>query len=187
MPIPPVVLAGPRAVLGLAGSVHRGAVSNARAASAAVAQQVVERRVLAPAPGTGPQPPGVLSRLGTQECLALLGTRTVGRLAYIARAGVPDIVPVNYTVVGADVIVRSGAGPKLQAAERREVVAFEVDDLDDATRTGWSVVAVGRAERLTAAQISALPVESLPTTWAEGPRWSVLRLRRPRLDGRRLH
>lgn len=43
-------------------------------------------------------------------------------------------------LLGGDVLVRSGSGPKLQAAERQELVALEVDDLDEADRSGWSLV-----------------------------------------------
>jgi hypothetical protein len=51
-------------------------------------------------------------------------------------------------VVDGDLLLRSGPGPKLQAAERREVVAFEVDDLADDGTSGWSVLVVGVADGL---------------------------------------
>ena len=161
----------------------RGSVRNAQAAAAGIARQREQRHGLAPAPAGSDAP---FAQLDRDECLRLLATRSVGRLAYIARAGVPDIVPVNYALLGDDVLIRSGPGPKLQAAERRDTVAFEVDDLHDDSRTGWSVVVVGRAQRVTARELSSVPDRLLPVTWAPGHRSGLIRISPQRIDGRRL-
>jgi hypothetical protein len=126
---------------------------------------------------------GDLLRLSPAVCLELLATRSTGRLAYIARAGVPDIVPVNYLVQDGLIIIRTAPGPKLQAAERREHVAFEVDDIDETTRTGWSVVVAGLAERLSGQEAARY---RQPEPWATGPRRHTLIIRPQRLDGRQL-
>src|SRR3954453_2082133 len=102
--------------------------------------------------------PGDLIALSRDACLDLLGSRSVGRLAYVARAGVPDVVPVNYAMDGDPVLIRSGPGPKLQAAERRDVVAFEVDQIDADAHRGWSVVVHGTAHRLSATGAARLPL-----------------------------
>lgn len=73
----------------------------------------------------------------------------------------------------------AGPGPKLQAAERRELVAFEVDDVDEEAHTGISVVVVGRASREP-------DEEDGPTPWADGPRRHLVRIRPTRVSGRRL-
>lgn len=127
--------------------------------------------------------PGDLQRLSVGACLELLGGRSTGRLAYVARSGVPDIVPVNYVLRDGAVLVRSGPGPKLQAAERRERVAFEVDEIDEDTHTGWSVVVTGRAERLSFVTADAL---DLPTPWVNGPRRHTLRIQLHHVEGRQL-
>lgn len=163
-----------------------GAVSNARAASAALAVTVAEREALTGALDTDDARPGDLTRLGRSDCLELLAGRSLGRLAYVARAGVPDIVPVNYVLHRGDVLLRSGPGPKQQAAERREQVAFEVDALDESRHRGWSVVVVGRLTRLTPTEQARLAERDGPVPWAHGPRSAVLRLRPTRIDGRRL-
>jgi nitroimidazol reductase NimA-like FMN-containing flavoprotein (pyridoxamine 5'-phosphate oxidase superfamily) len=186
VPVVRSVLAAPRRALSLAGAVRRGAVSNARSAAELIAEQVLDRERLRPGEGEGEGGPGVLTRLDPEQCRTLLRSRTVGRLAYVARAGVPDVVPVNYSVHGDDLLLRSGPGPKLQAAERREVVAVQVDDLDEQAHAGWSVVVHGRAERLHVAEAAQLPEEVLPRPWASGPRSAVVRVRVQRLDGRRL-
>ena len=125
--------------------------------------------------------PGDLTALSAEECRALLATRSVGRLAYVARAGVPDIAPVTYVLDGGDVVLRSGPGPKLQAAERGDTVAFEVDDLDEEAHTGWSVVVVGRARRVPASAGLAAP-----EPWSSGPRRHLVRITPVRVTGRRL-
>lgn len=130
--------------------------------------------------------PGALLRIPTDECLELLTTHAVGRLAYVAREDVPDVVPVNDVVHDGAILLRSGVGPKLQAAERRAVVAFEVDEVDEVAHTGWSVVAVGRARRLSPQQRDALPPDAVPVAWAHGPRWAVIRIDPVRIEGRRL-
>jgi nitroimidazol reductase NimA-like FMN-containing flavoprotein (pyridoxamine 5'-phosphate oxidase superfamily) len=180
----PAALLDPRTTLSVAGRLRRQAASNARTAAQALGQQVADRRRLAP---TEDDTPGSLSRLTREQCLDRLRERRVGRLAYVARAGVPDVVPVNYSLYDGDVLIRSGAGPKLQAAERRDVVALEVDDIDEDAHAGWSVVAVGRARRLTPSEQDALPEGVLPATWAHGPRSAVIRVHVTRLDGRVLH
>lgn len=131
----------------------------------------------------GPSEPGDVLGLSEEACRELLATRTVGRLAYNARAGTPDIVPVNYVLQAGAVLVRSGPGPKLQAAERRDLVAFEIDAIDEGTHTGWCVVVVGRAEHVPWGEAATL---TLPLSWANGPRRQTLRIRPQRITGRQL-
>lgn len=171
----------PGRVLRAADSVRSSALDNALAATQVLATSLADRRALAP--DEAPELGG-FSRLERSECLRLLGSRDLGRLAYVARAGVPDIVPVNYALEGEDVVFRTGPGPKLQAAERRELVAFEVDDIDEERHTGWSVVVVGRARRLS--EHEAGQVAALPLPWALGPRRHLVRISPVRVDGRRL-
>ena len=155
---------------------------NARSSLETITASVRDRRQLL-GQLQGPSAPGDVLGLSERECRELLATRTVGRLAYLARAGIPDIVPVNYVLQAEAVLVRSGPGPKLQAAERRDVVAFEVDAIDESTRTGWSVVVVGRAEPVPSGEASAM---TLPLPWANGPRRHTLRIRPQRITGRQL-
>lgn len=85
-----------------------------------------------------------LEVLPLAQCLSLLRSRPMGRLAYL-EAGAPTILPVNHLVDGAGVVLRSFAGGKLDAAIVGAPVAFELDDHDPARGTGWSVVVRGRA------------------------------------------
>src|SRR4029079_12772638 len=83
------------------------------------------------------------------ECLELLATQQVGRLAVTTPAG-PGIFPVNYALGGDRVVFRTDAGTKLDAASLQRV-AFEIDEFDAAHGTGWSVVVEGVGTEITAA------------------------------------
>lgn len=161
----------------------RSAIGNARAAVGALARDVADRMGTAPVPDDDDAPAGALRLLDTGTCWDLLASRRVGRYVFMARRGTPDVAVVNHVVDGRTVLVRSGPGPKLQAAERGDLVALEVDELDEESRTGWSVVLVGRAERVTAYDAVHLAV---PEPWAAGPRSSVVRITPVRITGRRL-
>jgi uncharacterized protein len=82
------------------------------------------------------------------------------------------------------VLFRSGPGPKLASAERGDVVAFEVDDIDRERHSGWSILVVGRARRMTGLERDRLV--DLPVPWANGPRTQVVAITPSRIDGRRL-
>lgn len=87
----------------------------------------------------------VLSRA---ECVALLATTPIGRIVFTDRA-LPAVQPVGFALDGETVVIRTGAGTRLAAAARDTVVAFEADEFDAATRSGWSVVVTGRAHAVT--------------------------------------
>ncbi|NUO43170.1 MAG: helix-turn-helix domain-containing protein [Streptomyces sp.] len=98
----------------------------------------------------GPQqaaPSPQFTELGLCECMALLGTHGVGRIAVSTASG-PVIVPVNYTVVHSAIVFRtaSGATPSLVSDHQ---VAFEVDRIDEAFSRGWSVLVRGPARTVT--------------------------------------
>jgi hypothetical protein len=86
------------------------------------------------------------------------------------------------------VVIRTGTGTKLYGATRSEV-AFEVDDLDRAGRTGWSVVLTGVAQEVTDLDRPDL-VERLAVTaiepWAPGDKPTLLRLAPATVSGRRI-
>src|SRR6187200_2130512 len=65
-----------------------------------------------------------LESLSEEECYYLLATSSIGRVGISVRA-LPEVLPVNYAVLDGDVIIRTGAGTKLDAALTNAVVAFE--------------------------------------------------------------
>jgi uncharacterized protein len=88
-----------------------------------------------------------LDILSRTECLELIRSRPIGRVAVSAHA-LPVILPVNYRLLGDAVVFATGVGSKSLSVEHETVVAFEVDDFDVATRSGWSVLIVDIAREL---------------------------------------
>lgn len=92
-----------------------------------------------------------LAVLSVGECLRRLATEYTGRLAVNDAAGLPTILPVNYRLDAQHrVVLRTSTGTKLDAARRRTAAAFEVDRLDEAYQSGWSVLVRGTIEVVTA-------------------------------------
>lgn len=77
----------------------------------------------------------------------MLAGRSLGRVA-LSRHALPTVVPVTYRLAGQNVVFEV-CSPYL-AGVCDAVVAFEVDDVDPVTRSGWSVVAVGLAHQVAA-------------------------------------
>jgi hypothetical protein len=127
----------------------------------------------------------VLEELGVDECLRLLATQGIGRVAFIVD-GEPAVLPVNFTLVEDVVVFRTAAGSAFDVLVRETDVAFEVDQADPAYHSGWSVVGRGIAEGLE--DVMPLDVlEQLPLRpWglAATPGWIGVRLRE--VTGRRL-
>ena len=89
-----------------------------------------------------------LDELTRTEAIRLLTTASVGRLG-ITMDALPAILPVNYAVVDDAIVFRSSPGAKVSAAVQGAVVAFEADESDVRSSTGWSVLVVGCAREIT--------------------------------------
>ncbi len=128
----------------------------------------------------------LIVEIGEEECQQLLASKSVGRLAVATDVG-PEIFPVNYGVLDGSIVFWTGAGTKWDHAAF-DHVAFEVDDLDVESRTGWVVEAKGRSEDVTdtadkwTSSMREVPVHS----WVAGPHPNCVAILRPRLSGRRL-
>ena len=121
------------------------------------------------------------------ECRTLLATRQLGRIG-LAGGPFPLILPVNYVLDGDAVVIRTDS-PKITAAADHTRVAFEVDDVDERTRSGWSVLVQALAEEVTGARRDEL-VERLRTAggtpWAPGEHGHWIRLIPKVVTGRRI-
>src|SRR5689334_11964326 len=89
-----------------------------------------------------------LAVLDAAECRRLLATRRIGRLG-LGGDRFPLILPVNYALDGDVIVVRTDS-PRILAAADHGRVAFEVDEIDERARSGWSVVAQAVAHEVTA-------------------------------------
>ena len=92
---------------------------------------------------------GHLWAIDPDECRRLLADAVVGRVVWEAEPGLTAL-PVAYGVhVDGRLGFRAAAGTilaELAAGADPVPVAFEVDDLDAATLTGWSVLVRGSAQ-----------------------------------------
>jgi nitroimidazol reductase NimA-like FMN-containing flavoprotein (pyridoxamine 5'-phosphate oxidase superfamily) len=126
-----------------------------------------------------------LEVLSREECLRLLSTAVLGRLA-VSTAALPTILPVNFCFDGQQILFRTGDGTKLHAATRNAVVAFEVDEIEQASQTGWSVVVTGVARELTGPdELDAAAAHAL-VRWAPGPDHRVVAISTDMVSGRRI-
>jgi transcriptional regulator with XRE-family HTH domain len=124
-----------------------------------------------------------LVEIGEEECYAHLKLTSVGRVAPGPDAE-PFILPVNFIVDGRDIVFRTRQGSA--PAGLQGLVAFQADELIAGPRLGWSVLLIGRAERVTEPdELSALR-EIGPTPWPDGDRPVWIRIRPRRVTGRRL-
>jgi hypothetical protein len=119
------------------------------------------------------------------EAVALLGATDVGRLVFTVRA-LPEVFPVNFRVFEDSVVVRVSGASHAGVGAVDTVVAFEVDEIDAASRTGWSVTVVGHSSEIldggVRERVLALPLVS----WAGGVRDRLIRIPLDRVTGRRL-
>jgi nitroimidazol reductase NimA-like FMN-containing flavoprotein (pyridoxamine 5'-phosphate oxidase superfamily) len=125
--------------------------------------------------------------LSVDECRELLATADVGRLA-VVHGGYPEVFPVNYTMVRGRVVIRTDPGAKLAHA-RFERVCFEVDELDLAHKTGWSVLVRGVVHELGAGDRDGEELELAAAgigPWAGGVKAHVLVVTPVSITGRRI-
>jgi uncharacterized protein len=133
------------------------------------------------------QSPPTMQDLTVEECYTLLATQQVGRLGVNAEH-YPLILPVNYALDHGIIVIRTGPGTKLAAADHANVT-FEVDEIDRVRRTGWSVLVRGLAEEVTTRHRAEL-IERTKTSgvqpWAPGEHGHWLRLIPHKITGRRI-
>lgn len=126
-----------------------------------------------------------LDALDTDECWRLIARSTVGRLA-VSIANHPDIFPVNYVVDAGTIVVNTAPGTKLAAAVLGHGVAFEVDELDHDTHTGWSVVVKGEASEIEDLAGLMNAEELGIETWATSDKTRFVRITPVEVTGRRI-
>ncbi|MEP6626236.1 MAG: pyridoxamine 5'-phosphate oxidase family protein [Acidimicrobiia bacterium] len=117
-----------------------------------------------------------------ERCLRLVEGESIGRLGFSAGA-MPVIFPINFVLIGRDVIFRTEPGQKADAARQRAVACFEVDSYDAFAHTGWSVLVTGRlavTEGPALARLGPLPLRP----WAVSGASDVVTLRGEVISGR---
>jgi len=120
--------------------------------------------------------------LPRQECLRLLRAGGVGCIG-LPSSGAPLLRPVNFTLQGDALVIRTGEGRILDAARRLDLVSLEIQDVDRLEHTGWSVLVSGKlAELPSDALTAALPLRA----WASGRKDRLVALTLDEVSGLRI-
>jgi nitroimidazol reductase NimA-like FMN-containing flavoprotein (pyridoxamine 5'-phosphate oxidase superfamily) len=128
-----------------------------------------------------------LIELSAQQCQALLETQQIGRLGVNAEH-YPLIVVVNYGLDRDTLVIQTHPGTMLSNANHANVT-FEVDDIDQRTHSGWSVLVRGLAEEISqteGAELFKRTVSNAVQPWAPGEYGHWLRLIPHQMSGRRI-
>jgi nitroimidazol reductase NimA-like FMN-containing flavoprotein (pyridoxamine 5'-phosphate oxidase superfamily) len=126
--------------------------------------------------------------LSREECLQLLAEHSFGRLAVNLGKGPPVIRPVNYAFDERlqSVVFRTALGSKFHALIQAAEAAFEIDGIDESSRTGWSVIVQGITEEVAepaeARRLDELGLEP----WAPGFKAHWVHIRAWTVSGRRI-
>ena len=126
-----------------------------------------------------------LEFLSVPACWSLLASTPVGRIG-VLNDSAPEIYPVNHVVDGRTIVFRTDPGSKLRGLLRSPSVCYEVDGLDPAGSTGWSVLVKGRADQIRdpaeIRRVAALPLHH----WVPGGRAHWIRIAPVEVTGRRI-
>lgn len=127
-----------------------------------------------------------LFKLTEEQCVEVLEASSIGRIVFVD-GDQPLALPVNFAWFEGSVVFRTGEGQKLHAATLGQRVAFEVDEIDNTTHAGLSVLVKGTAhavddwaEQEQLEQLAVRPWQRQP--WRKG--W--IRITPSEITGRKL-
>jgi nitroimidazol reductase NimA-like FMN-containing flavoprotein (pyridoxamine 5'-phosphate oxidase superfamily) len=128
-----------------------------------------------------------LTDLSASDCWKLLARHrpALGRVAFTIDEH-PVIYPMNYAVADETLYLRTEPDSGIAAVSAAQLVAFEVDDVDDDWEAGWSVLVQGRLEEVTDPQELDRHRELRLRSWAPGVRLHLVRLDPERISGREI-
>jgi hypothetical protein len=97
------------------------------------------------------QPANNSQMLSHAEAMRLLASVDYGRVIFTVKA-LPAVRPVNHLIDEGRIIIRTrlttAISTVVASADSGVVVAYEADDFDSQSQSGWSVVATGWAHRV---------------------------------------
>ncbi|MGH3478143.1 MAG: pyridoxamine 5'-phosphate oxidase family protein [Nocardioidaceae bacterium] len=131
-----------------------------------------------------PQPPSALEDIPGDECVELLASARLGRVAFVRSTG-PVVIPVNYLWSEGRVIFRTSPNNSWVWALRHGPAAFEVENIDEVTHSGWTVLVQGRVAHLDPTDITDPALADL-RPWAAGERPLHIAITPTSITGRRL-
>jgi nitroimidazol reductase NimA-like FMN-containing flavoprotein (pyridoxamine 5'-phosphate oxidase superfamily) len=122
--------------------------------------------------------------IGPRQCFDLIEAHHLGRIAWQA-ADRPQILPVTYALHEGSVYFRTLPEGILAELAQPTSVALEVDELDQQTRSGWSIVLHGRTSAVREPdELTDLWASDALVPWASGNRTLFIRIRPERVAGR---
>jgi uncharacterized protein len=138
----------------------------------------------APRPVTPRSPSGV-EIMSPEDCVRfLVGTTTVGRLAFRSSRG-QQLLPVNFVFRSERVYFTTSPDSILaELAEGCDDVAFEIDYPDRLMQHGWSVLVKGTTKKVSPTDVDLSP--KAPRPWAPGVRDILIELTPDEITGRRI-
>jgi len=123
-----------------------------------------------------------MEALSIPECERRLRAGGVGVLA-LCGVEAPVLRPVNFAVHESWVLIRTGEGRILEAAQGGEPASFVISETDRLEHAGWSVIVTGKlAERSSLGEIEQVPLRP----WARAEKHHFVGLSIEKLSGRRL-
>ncbi|MBB6349074.1 trehalose/maltose hydrolase-like predicted phosphorylase/transcriptional regulator with XRE-family HTH domain [Nonomuraea muscovyensis] len=148
--------------------------------------------------GGGDRPPGVghaqagpkLEVLQPEECLRLIAPGGIGRVAFGGPQG-PTVLPVNYKLHEGAIVFRTAYGGPMDQSLRTGLegveikIGFEVDQIDEARREGWSVLVQGPAHHVPQEELRQVTGAGV-SPWAGGERELYIRIVPHQITGRRI-
>ncbi|MGN7969740.1 pyridoxamine 5'-phosphate oxidase family protein [Microbacterium sp. 22296] len=124
-----------------------------------------------------------VEHLSPGVCWGLLRRQSLGRLAVNGDDGHPAIFPVNYSVSGPGLFIKTASDAKLRLIATDPRVAFETDARDG--EEWWSVVALGRAHQVTVDAERRRARLDMPLSASPAPKLYVIRVDVNAVTGRR--
>jgi len=124
-----------------------------------------------------------LSHLTREQCLTLLTREELGRVG-IHLGERPAILPVNYALLGEDIVFRTAPGSKLSAAMMQTLVSFEVDAASPDHASGWTVLVVGHTHEIRDRATRTASEELGIQPWAPGTRSHLVKIASEHVTGR---
>lgn len=122
--------------------------------------------------------------IGRQQCLDLIEAHHLGRVAWQA-ADFPQILPVTYAMHQGCAYFRTSPDGILAELAQPTSVALEVDELDEQTRSGWSIVIYGRTSGVSEPdELADLWASDSLVPWTAGNRTLFIRIAPERVSGR---
>jgi uncharacterized protein len=136
-------------------------------------------------PAGTPPAHGAFLRLNRYDSLRLLASAQVGRLIFTVGA-LPAVRVMNFALVDQLIVLRTAANTTIARSVRDSIVAFEVDDLDVATSSGWWVTVTGRATLVTDPELIHRYQMVPLVPWASGVHDQFVVITTEKVEGQRV-